>query len=251
MMKRVIAERFDGLNRRLAARFGYDDFTRFVVLTRSRTGSSLLMSFLRSHPQVRVYGEYFSRLNGRPYQSMLGEVFSRHPRKIKAVGFKIFYNQPFDDPDSELWQALSEIRELRVVHLTRINFLRTYVSRRIADEQEVWSLRGNKTQGRSQAPVLVIKPEELQSAYEKTRQLQARRELLFADHRLLSLTYESLVAQPQSEFKRITDFLDLAERPPVTSLRRQNTRKLSEIISNYAELRASLSGAELESFFEE
>jgi LPS sulfotransferase NodH len=237
--------------RRLRQMFGHAAYTRFLLLTRSRTGSSMLMSFLRAHPQVEVYGEHFSRLDGRPYQEMLAEVFSPHPRQIKAVGFKIFYNQPFDEPESELWQALSARKDLRVLHLTRRNFLRTYVSRKIAEEQDVWSIRGAKVDARLEAPVFRVEPDELRSAYAKTRRLQESRLRLFADQQVLALTYEDLVSQPAAEFRRITDFLALAERPPQTTLKRQNTRKLSDIIINYAELRESMIGSELAAFFDD
>lgn len=241
----------EAVNRRLTRAFGHSAYTRFLVLTRSRTGSSMLMSFLRSHPQVEVYGEYFSRLDGKPYQDMLAAVFSPHPRQIKAVGFKIFYNQPFDDPNSGLWQALAGLKNLRLIHLTRLNFLRTYVSRKIAEQQDVWSIRGQRSPIDMPAPVFHIEPAELQSAYEKTRAMQASRLLLFADQQVVELTYEDLVNQPETEFRRVTDFLSLAEQPPKTTLKRQNTRKLSDIITNYAELKDSMIGTELRSFFDD
>lgn len=249
--RNVIAGKVEGLNRWLTIKRGHTAFSRFLVLTRSRSGSSMLMSFFRSHPQVEVYGEYFSRLGQRSYQEMLAEVFSPHPRKIKAVGFKLFYNHPFDDPDSELWAALSAMKDLRVVHLTRVNFLRTYVSRRIAEEQSVWSIRGAKEKSELKAPVLVIKPQELWSAYEKTRQMQEDRVSILQNQRMIDLTYEGLVEQPVAEFGKITHFLEIDDIAPQTNLRKQNTRKLSEIITNYAELKEGLVGTELESFLEE
>src|SRR5690606_16569148 len=38
---------------------GHTDYTRFIILARSRTGSNFLRGMLNSHPQVLTYGEIF------------------------------------------------------------------------------------------------------------------------------------------------------------------------------------------------
>ena len=53
------------LDRFLAPILGRDDFTRFIVLSRSRTGSNLLASLLNSHPHAFVEGgDVLARLDG-------------------------------------------------------------------------------------------------------------------------------------------------------------------------------------------
>ena len=49
----------------LLAPFGHEDYVPFIVLTRSRTGSNLLVSFLNGHPDIFCEGEIFARMAGR------------------------------------------------------------------------------------------------------------------------------------------------------------------------------------------
>ncbi len=72
----------------------HSDFQRFIVLSRSRTGSNMLLSFLNSHPNIHAEGEVFNRLNGQNYQEILSRVFADQPPRILAKGFKIFYYHP-------------------------------------------------------------------------------------------------------------------------------------------------------------
>ncbi|WP_280564143.1 hypothetical protein [Chromohalobacter sp. 48-RD10] len=81
-----------------ASVIGDNRYRKFIVLTRSRTGSNLLVSLLNSHPNISADGEIFSKLNGRDYKRIISNAFSRQPRYIKAKGFKIFYYHPQDDP---------------------------------------------------------------------------------------------------------------------------------------------------------
>ncbi|MCS7039614.1 MAG: hypothetical protein RMN24_07020 [Anaerolineae bacterium] len=133
------------INNFLTQIFGHRDFVKFIVLTRSRSGSSLLISLLSSHPNVETYGEYFRKLNGRSYQEMINRVFSPKSRKINAVGFKIFYDHPHDEQNSELWNYLAGLADLRILHLKRKNFLRTFISRKIAGITDEWFVKQNKS----------------------------------------------------------------------------------------------------------
>lgn len=97
---------------------------KFIVLTRSRTGSNLLVSMLNSHPDVRCGGEELRSLNGRQVSEAIETSFPIR-QALKASGFKIFYYHPLDDSSGAVWDTLSAMRELRVLHLMRRNILRT------------------------------------------------------------------------------------------------------------------------------
>jgi len=123
--------------------WGRSDFTRFILLSRSRTGSNMLTSLLNSHPHVRAEGEILRRLQGRDSTAILAEVFARQPRHIRAKGFKFFYYHPIDGDTEKTWQMLLDMTDLRVIHLKRKNILRTILSRKIAEDQDVWLSRSS------------------------------------------------------------------------------------------------------------
>src|SRR5699024_1614793 len=121
--------------------FGDKDYKRFIVLTRSRSGSNWLISLINSHPHLKSDGEIFHDLNGRSYQHILAKTFSKQPSFIKAKGFKIFYYHPLEDDTAGVWDALKSQDDLHVNQLRRENILKTLISRKNAGITKVWSSR--------------------------------------------------------------------------------------------------------------
>jgi LPS sulfotransferase NodH len=237
------------INNWLAQKFGHRDFVKFIVLTRSRSGSSLLMSLLSSHPNVETHGEYFRRLNGRSYHKMINNIFSSKPQKIKAVGFKMFYDHPYDEPNSDLWNYLANLTDIRILHLKRRNFLKTFVSRKIAGITNEWFAKQNKSIKGNIA--LTIDPEELYNSYNKYRNLERQRIILFENHKIMEIVYEEMTMDINDHFCKITKFLEIPFIQPKTDLVKQNTKKLREIIQNYNELRHYFANTELAIFFDD
>ncbi len=121
---------------------GQSQYRKFVVVTRARTGSNLLISLLNSHPQVDARGEMFREMKGQSVESRLDRVFRRRPRRIEAVGFKIFYYHPLDDHHSQVWDRLCSMDDLYILHLKRRNVLRTVTSRKLAGSTDIWLDKG-------------------------------------------------------------------------------------------------------------
>ena len=126
------------VNHKLLSVVGNNQYRRFIVLSRSRTGSNLLISLLNSNPYIHAKGEIFSKLSGRNYKEVLAKAFSKQPYYVKASGFKIFYYHPSDDISCGIWDDLQSLDDLHVIHLKRRNILRTLLSRKIAGLNDVW-----------------------------------------------------------------------------------------------------------------
>jgi len=231
--------------------FRHTDFRRFIVLTRSRTGSNLLVSFLNSHPNIYAESEIFSWLHGRDHREVLAETFANQPFFIKAKGFKIFYYHPQDDDSGALWQDLLAMPDLHVIHLKRRNILRTLVSRKIAIMADLWTARSSsEVRAPKKAPV-TFSMEELREGFEQTRAWEAQGDARFRDHPLLQLTYEDLTTEPNQAFEDVAAFLGVVYKPPRTALRKQNPESLRKLIGNFDELKAGFQGTEWASFFED
>lgn len=124
---------------------------QFLFLSQRRSGTGLVLDFIRSHPDIHCSGELFLSLGrsntGSFYRWWLEEIekdpscllpkgqiaaFSRFldhyvgaHAQHKAVGFEILYDQLKSIPNAIA--ALRE-RDLRVLHLVRKNALRTFLS---------------------------------------------------------------------------------------------------------------------------
>src|SRR5262245_35796159 len=96
---------------------GHSDYSRFIILSRGRSGSNLLRGLLNSHSQIITFGELFrsydsigwefpnydhylqyrrliSLFQNDPANFLEKKVFRKFPKHIAAVGFKIFYYHP-------------------------------------------------------------------------------------------------------------------------------------------------------------
>src|SRR3546814_21202572 len=62
---------------RLRTAVGHTGFTKFIVLSRSRTGSNMLVSLLDSPPRVVAEGEIVARLDGRRRAGQIGRATGR------------------------------------------------------------------------------------------------------------------------------------------------------------------------------
>lgn len=231
--------------------FRHRNYKCFIVLTRSRTGSSMLISFLENHSNIKAQSEIFSKLNKINYKEILSEAFSKPPYYIKATGFKIFYYHPLDDNTCDLWNELVSMQHLYVIHMKRRNILSTLVSRKIAGMQDVWSIGGINTSTKASGKAVEFTFDELQKGFEQTRHWEDDGDRMFSEHPVLNIYYEDLVRSSESEFEKITDFLGLPKRSPTTHLRKQNPERLSELITNYDDLKVAFKGSEWESFFKD
>lgn len=123
-----VSEELESLQRRAYSSGilpGNDNYTRFVVVSHIRSGSTMLTNTLNAHPNIRCFFELFHlhreaipfesagyrslqtnkealSLRERDPVSFLSRyVWNRHPRSVAAVGFKLLYTQA--RPSNESW----------------------------------------------------------------------------------------------------------------------------------------------------
>jgi LPS sulfotransferase NodH len=236
---------------RLLSIVGHRDYVPFILLARSRTGSNLLRSYLDSHPNVRIEWRLLARLDGRNLRDVLRAAYPREPRYVAAKGFKMFYNHPQDDESGEVWDALARIDDLHVIHLKRKNILRTLLSRKIAGIQGVWMVESRGRAGVRPRKAVSFTVEELSDGFTQTRNWENTADDRFHHHPMLTLYYEDLVDDPEATIRAATRFLGVGDAEPRTTLIRQNPEALSELITNYRELKEAFEGTEWQEFFDE
>ena len=232
--------------------FCNNEYRRFIVLSRSRTGSNLLISLLNSHPHINATGEIFSRLNGRDYKKILSKVYSKKPRFVKASGFKIFYYHPLDDHSCGIWDELHSMNDLYVIHLKRKNVLRTLISRKIAADQDVWIVKPDQNPLSYKKQFCVnFTVEELKKGFRQTKNWEDSGENQFSNHPLLSIYYEDLASDRSTTFRKITNFLGVQYVQPKTDMKKQNQKCIRDTLANYENLKSKFAETEWASFFED
>ena len=233
--------------------FGNDDYKRIMVLTRSRTGSNYLLSLLNSHPNIYIQGELLDELKGRDYTKVINEIYSKQPLSVKASGFKMFYCHPFPYDElvtKKIMDDFVKMKNLYIIHLKRKNILKTLTSRKIALKQNVWTSRDYKENQSSEQKTINFTREELEKGFEMTRQMEEESDILFKGHQIITIYYEDMVDDPEKEVNRILGMLDIKIQPLKSDLRKQNTEKLPELISNFDDLKESFIDSKWASFFD-
>jgi len=226
------------------------DYVKFIVLGFPRSGSNLLLEALNSHPNTIAEREIFARLDGRSVDQILARVFVPAPRRIKAIGFKIFYRHPADDASGTVWEQLRAMPDLHIIHIKRRNLLRQLTSVKIA-----WTTGVYYETKRPAIPLserrTQFTEDDLARSFRMIRAFEAKFTDLFDSHPVLELNYEDLISEPQSHFRRVTDFLDLEPALFRITLKKQNPEGLRQLISNYAELKEHFKDTEWAAFFDE
>lgn len=247
---------------------GGRDYKRFVIFGVARTGSTLLLDLLNAQSQVIAFGELFRgdgaigwdippfltqqspRLRrmseAQPLAFLETAVFRRWPKEIAAVGFKLFYHHARSGPQAAVRDHLRDDPDLAIIHIKRRNILEQYLSLRVAHATNVWST--TKQPDRTAEPIR-LDPQECLRHFEEVRAQEAACDAFFAARRILTLSYEDLVADRSSTMQSVAAHLGLQFEPVEARLVRQRTQPLSCAIANYDELREVFAGSLWEDFF--
>ena len=228
--------------------YGYMGYKKFVILTRSRTGSTLLAKLLNQHPEICCYYEQFARLNGKTVAGIWNDIFRPMPREIAWVGFKIFYYHPMDaaeDEKAEIWRRLIDDASIPVIHLMRRNKVRIAVSSEIAIETGEYhkKLRVDKKK-------IAIPIDTLRQHIDYTVNAESEFREKFGKHRMIEVYYEDLAKNTEAEIERIFEFMGLGKISIEMPLAHQNPERLSELLLNYEELKMEFASTEWEKYFE-
>ena len=227
--------------------FGNRDYQKVVILGRQRTGSSLLISLLHSHPHVEAFYEAFRLLKGRTSREVWKRTFGRHLPWIRYVGFKIFYYHPEDSEDREVWDLIRSDPTIKIIHIKRKNLLRTYISKLIAQKTGAWNSRQEGSPiDKEDKQVTVDVVHCIAELRDTTRWENIYGKKMFPQHPYMEITYEDLTGNLQTTVDAIMVFLGLKTMRVKSRLKRQNPEKLEDLVSNYDELIKALNASEFE-----
>ena len=249
---------------------GTSRYRKFVIVGTARTGSTLLINLLKSHSQVRVFGELFrstdtigwdvkpyatfqsrdvvSLYRADPVAFLQSHVFCRWPRPCSAVGFKLFYYHARTPEHSVVWDYLAADPEIRILHLRRRNLLAQYYSLRLAHQTNAWT----KPAAPQDNPATIrLDPRECEDHFGWVRALEQECASVFARHDVHDIWYEDLVVDQGPTIGAMQDFLGLPRQCLKATIVRQRTTPLHLAVANYDELRNQLADTPWAVFFED
>ncbi|HUY89102.1 MAG TPA: hypothetical protein VMV10_10235 [Pirellulales bacterium] len=213
--------------------------TRFVILSQPRTGSSLLNTSLRSHPDVYMDQEILNHLHPHdlPWNGYQRLRASLSRPNFGAVGCSLHAFQParhwerWTDWEAA-WDALSDDPTIKVIHLTREDVIAQLASWKIADETGQWGPQRDVTE----RPVVRIDPQELRWFREWNACMYERRLSILRRHETFRLTYESLRDSWDETMRAIQEFLGVPIKFIQPLLTRNERRLTKDVVQNWDEL---------------
>jgi hypothetical protein len=213
-------------------------YTAFVILCDPRSGSTLLHTYLNSHPHILSYGEILRdyAIRAATKNPVSDVVFTSHAPPIAAVGLKLFHDY-FTNPAYRPWvDEIIQRVNIKVIHLTRKDLLLQYVSLKIAEKTNVWS-SGNVSHERQQISIDGDDYLHYVQGYQHNQYLASEK---FKNHVMLEIAYEDLTENPQKTLSRVQEFLNVKPRNLFTLLKKQNTDSLESLILNYDDLKKAI-----------
>lgn len=243
----VFLKKKEDLNNSL---FGDKDYKKFVIISRSRTGSTLLMALLNKHSNVICEGELFKDLNGKSCLEIWNDFYSNKPKKIKHVGFKLFYYHPFDE-DKKIWDLIKEDKTITIIHLTRKNYLEAYLSQKIGEKTKKWTESKYKQHNLSlEDKVVNLDFNACNETFEKIANYESETVERFKGHKFIEIDYQDLNSDKEKTIFSIFEKLGLANEPVEAVNKKQNAEPLEKLIENYSELKKSFANSKWAYLFE-
>lgn len=212
------------------------------VLSQPRTGSSLLMSYLRSIPDADFASEVLNphKLFGLRVKLTSKRAVIRHLAhsmnhcRGRLCGGKI-HLQHLAQRGMSLADVDRAFPTARYLVLYRRSLLEQFVSLKLSEATRSWKWRADY----HPPPCLRLDPEELHAFCEENQRWY--REVLDTPRivsRALVIAYEDLAEDPQRLFDRkVFPFLSIASAPVFTRVHKQNVRPHEEIVENLEEIR--------------
>lgn len=226
------------LQRAYFRRFGHQVGQRFAIVGNARTGSNYLLDGLKTSSAIRMYHEIFASHNreiGKDFDKVLSTLYQYESRSTRMVGFKVFYNHLTD----EEWKKLVAHEELKVIHLTRRNRLRTIISLEIAFRTGQWT-NARKFRAPKEKQV-TLEPLKLLKRLEQIEAGEAATRARFCDRPILEIVYEDMIQSPAEAFGSVSGYLGVdGIDPGKIRLKRQNPESPAQLIVNYDEVESAL-----------
>ena len=239
---------------------------RFMIACAARTGSTMLVRTLRSHPHLIVHGEVWGD-NMVGVDGPLGRACEAEPARhaaleamrfeaaervlyeefldthgAQAVGFKLKFDELVRPQWREVRTLVEADTDLAIVFLHRRDFLRRYLSHQVVLRQTGVTV---VVAGGTPPPVepFAIDIDDLLRDIAETRRRTREFEAAFAAHPSLHVAYEDLSADPQAQCDRVFDFLGVGSVTVRVATEKIVRVAPEALVLNHAEVLAALQAA--------
>jgi len=231
----------------------HDPNVRFIIYGQGRSGSSVLLDLIGSHPDVYCESEIFNRkVAARLIWPMhyLQARAALSPQPVYGCKMKIYQmtdDQSIEDPHRFMQDLHSD--GWKVIHLVREDLFRKALSLVVAETRGQFLDR--RQDSGSGVSTIRIDPARLAEAMRERRSADEAEQAALEGIPHIRVTYESDLldaANHQAVSDRVLAYLGLESAPVETRYVKTSRSHVSDYVSNYAEMCEFLSQTELSSY---
>jgi len=241
----------------------------FIILGTARTGSTMLWSYLNSHPDILClrgvygstskinFGKFYGELpeeyhsseliklrNESPIEFLENYVWNEYSNPFKAIGFKYFYDHDRHlSNKEEVISYFMENRAIKFLHLKRDNLLATLFSYKRALAQQQWTKANTNF-------LTSITVQECNDYFQQILDSQRRYDELFTD-RTLPVSYDNLLKATERTLQDVLEFIGVKAISLTTETSKNRETKLSDCITNYTHLKTHFKRTDYAKYFNE
>lgn len=243
-------------------------YQKFIVIAHQRSGSTMVIATLGSHPNIIEFGEIFVSYNFSnalkgddqysfpmlflrnkyPTEYLERHIFSSFRNDVLAVGFKLFPPDLDNNNFKVIWNWISENKDIKIIYLHRKNLLASYASKIMAKKTGRFHI-SNESQ-RTNTKVKINHKKCLEYFIATERYMKSTLERLLG-HDLLEITYEDMIIDLDKSFAKLQQFLGVEVISLKSIIIKKEIRPLSNVLSNYDQLCDQFMNTKWEVFFEE
>ena len=246
----------------------------FMISCPARTGSTLLTSYLQSHPQILCHGEIYAPEHVREILGTYNQLQQDNPdygealrnyrdnqplaflykialdrQARKVVGFKLKHDELVRPYMKQTRDLIQKDTDIKIIHLRRENLLERYLSWYIVNHVTGITMRV-KGQSLPKIDQVKLDPNKCQENFEQTEKRYDFFKQIFINHPVLEVTYEELVSeQKRQKLSEIQDFLAVKHINLSSKLVKVIQKDVRKTIENYGELRDFFSNTKYSKFF--
>lgn len=213
---------------------GWKKYHRLVIVTRSRSGSNMLCSYLESHKECFMWRELFRKPQRLSPSIIHFLTHGRYLQKFKVVGYKVFY---YHSVPENFWEETISDDNVKIIHLVRNNYLSTFVSQREATASARWQAFKENSDRPSRTKLKVDTDDMVSFLKENEKMILDMDRHLEGRSNVLRLSYEELV--DGTGRGKVRDFLSDVLNPTgfgEPENKKQSNGQLSDRIENFEEV---------------
>lgn len=246
----------------------------FMITCAARTGSTLLQSYLRSHPDTTMHGEVYTthrtsdlagKFNVLIRDTKSNEELTRwrdanqtaflykyiyESQGKKAVGHKLKHDELLLPKFAETRECLRRDTDIKIIHLYRKNLFERFVSWWVVNHVTGITMLTDTSKDPEFKPT-VIPIAACQKNFNDTIAHYNIFSELFSKHRVLEMTYEDLIGPDrESVLANLMVFLEIDNLKLSSTLRKITPKDLRLVVANLDEIVDHFTGTKYEQFFE-